>query len=507
MAIGVSYMGHDGRRADFTTEGNPTPGSALDQLVRGGTGGNPLTPLAEQMRRARRPQAPDPRTDKAAGTVRLSEADRRPGTLMEKMKRGGSVVASENGVCLKGEEQVAGNGVYAKHGEKQGFLTLDEIDDPNAKGGVVGEADSQNRLTPSNKTSSDKEGAFGVNMQSRTEAEVNEETGEVTFWEYTKRLDVTSGRRVGEVGGETKRKICSFFLGGERQITIGGPRFPFTVMRSNFKDENGKTQYEFWVKCLKWGIEQVPNFYTDYTYIKANCFFVGARNLNYNHYFNIPISGTYPFGEYGDYPRRPSNRPRLLRFDSKRYALADLFEERSLDVALGNNCNCWTYVGSSVEGVFGGHADGNFDLYGCIYTYAYDNITPSDPYRMFVLDEDILKDGQSKLECITNFLESRNSLFRLLPQKPYTSSNTDKSLWSDNYIRYFKICSVKDWEIVDVPLYVMFDYNNMINIVHEIKNGDVDDFYRFGYGRNYKVEGKKFKLSEDVVVTGNLEVL
>lgn len=374
MAIGISYTGHDGRRMDFAADGNPEPGSELDRIVRGADAGagevrRVMTPLADAMRRARRPQGPDPRIDKAAGTVKLDLADHRPGTLADKVDVGGSIEASQSGMRLKGDGEPRLDGLYAKKGGRRGFFSLDEIDDPNAKGGIVGEQDAANRFAASNKESGGN-GAFSENMQSRTEAEVNEETGEVTFWEYTKRWDVTNGRRVGGVSGETKRKICSFFLeaGGDRQITLTRERAPFTVVRSHYKDENGETQYEYWVKCLKWGVHQNGSDYSA----------SGIRNEGANYH------GAYAFGSYGHYPQRPSDRPRKIELDSGREALVDLFEERSTSPTYNDNCNCWTYIGSSKE-----FPDGNFKLYG--YFFEYDV-----PYKNNVIN---INEASIKISC------------------------------------------------------------------------------------------------------------
>jgi len=362
MAIGISYTGHDGRRVDFMAEGNPAPGSELDRIVRGADAGadearRVLTPLSDAMRRARRPQGPDPRIDRAAGTVKLDLADHRPGTLADKVDVGGSIEAGRTGLKLKGEDATSGDGIYAKRNGERGFLTLDQIDDPKLKGGLVGEPDAMNRLAPSNKAEGES-GAFAENMQSRTEAEVNEETGEVTFWEYTKKWDVTSGRRVGGVSGETKRKICSFFLGGgDRQITYWRHRELFSVVRSHYTDENGRMQYEFWMRVPKWGIRSKDDKELDGHSL------VYSSDLDNNSY---RCTGAYAFGDYGHYPQRPLNRPRKLVFDDGREALVDTFEERSMATLEDSTCNCWTYIGSSEDGAILGEPcpDGNITLYG-----------------------------------------------------------------------------------------------------------------------------------------------
>ena len=215
MAIGVSYTGHDGRRIDFTTDGNPAPGSDLDQIVRAPDTGrdeasSALTPLADAMRRARRPAVPDPRIDKAAGTVKLNSADHSPGTLEEKLATDGSLEASFYGLRLKGEGPGA-DGVYSKINGDAAYRSLDEIDNPKIKGGIVGEPDPANNLAVSNKSSGN--GAFGSRIQSRTEADAVTKPGVITLYEYTRMLDVTAGRRVGELSGETKRRIADIPVG------------------------------------------------------------------------------------------------------------------------------------------------------------------------------------------------------------------------------------------------------------------------------------------------------
>lgn len=503
MAIGVSYIGHDGRRQDFSTDGNPMPGSALDNLVRGNgnTTGNPLSPLADAMRRARRPMTPDPRIDKAAGTVKLTASDSHPAPLDEKLARGSSIVVAHDGLKLKGERPGVNNGFYAKKDGEQGFLSLDEIDNPNLKGAIIGEPDQQHRLDASNKMAGVNE-AFGVNMQSRTEAEVNEDTGEVTFWEYTKRWDVTQGRRVGGVSEETKRKICSFFLGSERQITIGSRKKLFSVVRSHFTDEDGKIQYEFWVKNLKWGKERrIAAQYRDdepiYRSDLENSQLMQNSILSYTDYYvcRLAYGGSYPFGEYGHYPRRPADRPRLLKFDDGRMAIADFFEERSGDIVIDDDCNCWTYVGSSVEGVFGGnHRDGNFSLYGYEYTYYMDQTYLSEQPRSFVTDEYLGTKQEREA-----FLCSRNSLI-----KDYLAHDTDSKYYNiGDSVCCHKIADIKDWEIdnlityISTPLYISYP----LDIVEENAKGEVADFKTSYFGKTYKDSKGKYKmLKHDVVV-------
>lgn len=124
--IGVSYTGHDGRKASFGVQGAEDAASRMAGLT-GKTLRETVSDAQGLLRMARRPGAqPDAQ---------------QPAQKRERVMPGGSVVRSSDGsMCLRGEELnplVPGTKVFgAKDGDK-GFFSFDEIDPP-VRGEVVG---------------------------------------------------------------------------------------------------------------------------------------------------------------------------------------------------------------------------------------------------------------------------------------------------------------------------------------------------------------------------------
>ena len=205
--IGVSYTGVDGKRREFSTDGNPAPGSELDNIVRGRGTLAQRMPINQAIRNARFPKAPNKQLDEAAGTVKLNEYDREPGPLSKKVAIAGSVTAGPYGLCLKGEENGIGEGsrIYAVKDGQRGFMTLDEIDDPKVTGRRVGPSIGCDSLEPVSGDEASEGGAYVTQFQTRTAME--ERDGKVYIYEFTADQEMTAGNRVKRVSGERRRLV------------------------------------------------------------------------------------------------------------------------------------------------------------------------------------------------------------------------------------------------------------------------------------------------------------
>lgn len=147
-----------------------------------------------------------------------------------------------------------------------------------------------------------------------------------------------------------KEKTSFIETRDDTNLLLGMPKSPFTLLRSHFEDANGDTQYEFWLKCCK-------RYRRDYAY--------WGRVDDYPWYGLYSLDGVFYKGVNADsYPSRSEKRPRKVVLDSGRTIVHDnLTADKNLIDDNATN-NCWTYAGSTLDGIFGGHADGNCKIYG-----------------------------------------------------------------------------------------------------------------------------------------------
>ncbi len=202
--IGVSYTGHDGRKASFGVQGAEDAASRMAGLT-GKTLRETVSDAQGLLRMARKPapqQQPQP-----------------PAQRRERVMPGGSVVRAPDGaICLRGEELnplVPGIKVFgAKNGDK-GFFSLDEIDPP-LHGAVVGKNvgdDSQSLDADGQKKDAPDGAAWAMRVQTDERADKDNATGLITVYKYFRRIYFSaSGRAVG--CSEEWREVAFSFLPG-----------------------------------------------------------------------------------------------------------------------------------------------------------------------------------------------------------------------------------------------------------------------------------------------------
>ena len=205
MGVSVSYNGSGGRRS-FNLDGVPT-GDAAKTL------GLPQKKhyVPDTLKKMLQMPAPtDPIEEAQKGKVKLNSLDANPGTLADKMLPGGGVVASPQGVCLRGEEQsplVNGVQLYGSVNGSKKYHTIDEIDpkgEPHHVGAKHGDAssDPNNEAVVENQPQS-------YQVTSRIVAERDDIARLLKFYEFDKDVSKSPwGRTVG-VTAERRRMICS----------------------------------------------------------------------------------------------------------------------------------------------------------------------------------------------------------------------------------------------------------------------------------------------------------
>jgi len=203
--IGVSYTGHDGRKASFSVQG----------------AGDAASRMAEFADRSRRETVSD-----AQGLLRMA---RKPGAQVpaqpapqrrkERVMAGGSVVRSPEGaLCLRGEELnplVPGTRVYGAKDGSKGFFSLDEIDPPT-RGSVVGRSvgdDSQSFDASDAKKDRPDGTAWSIRVQTDERADKDNVDGLITVYKYFRLLYYSAAGRVVGCSEEWREVAFSFIAG------------------------------------------------------------------------------------------------------------------------------------------------------------------------------------------------------------------------------------------------------------------------------------------------------
>lgn len=206
MSIGVSYTGHDGRRAEFSVQ------DAQDAAARmSGLSGRSMQ---ESMNDAQGLLA----AVRKNGAARPAQQAQKPSR--EKVMAGGSVVRNAEGsLCLSGEEispLIPGIKMFGAHNGSKGFFSFDEMDPP-VHGAVVGRGvGDENQSRDANDARKDiPDGtAWAERVQTDTQAEQDPSTGLITFYKYF-RLNFYSalGRVIG-CSAEWREVLFAFVPGG-----------------------------------------------------------------------------------------------------------------------------------------------------------------------------------------------------------------------------------------------------------------------------------------------------
>lgn len=204
--IGVSYTGHDGRRASFGVQGAEDAASRMAGLT-GKTLREAMGDAQGLLRMSRKP---------------VAQQQQHPQPAQQRSERvmpGGSVVRAPNGdICLRGEELnplVPGTKVYgAKSGDK-GFFSLDEIDPP-VRGKVVGKdvGDGSQSLDASDAKKDLPDGAaWALRVQTDERCERDDAVNLITVYKYFRRLYFSAmGRVIG--CSEEWREVAFSFVNG-----------------------------------------------------------------------------------------------------------------------------------------------------------------------------------------------------------------------------------------------------------------------------------------------------
>lgn len=208
MGVSVSYNGSGGRRS-FNLDGVPT-GDAAKTL------GLPQKKhyVPDTFKKMLEMPAPtDPIEEAQKGKVKLNDLDASPGTLADKMLPGGGVVASPQGVCLRGEEQsplVNGVQLYGSVNGSKKYHTIDEID-PRGQPHHVGAKHGDDTPEPNNEPVVANQ-PQSYQVASRIVAERDDIAGLLKLYELDKDVSTSSfGRTVG-VTAERRRMVCAIRL-------------------------------------------------------------------------------------------------------------------------------------------------------------------------------------------------------------------------------------------------------------------------------------------------------
>lgn len=202
--IGVSYTGHDGRKASFGVQGAEDAASRMAGLT-GKTLRETMSDAQGLLRMARKPGA-------------QPEAQQ-PAQKRERVMPGGSVVRAPNGdICLRGEELnplVPGTKVYgAKNGDK-GFFSFDEIDPP-VHGAVVGrEVGDESQSYDANDAVRDRPDgtAWAIRYLTEEKWKQDDATGLITAFKYFRLVYYSAlGRAIG--CSKEWREVLFTFLPG-----------------------------------------------------------------------------------------------------------------------------------------------------------------------------------------------------------------------------------------------------------------------------------------------------
>ena len=217
--IGVSFTGHDGRKASFSVQGAEDAASRMAALT-GGSLREAMNDSQGLVRAARVPGRQAPQS--------VPQQQRTP------VLPGGSVVRSNEGaLCLRGEEGnplVVGTKVYAAKDGGKGFFSFDEIDPP-VVGAVVGKevGDGSQSLDPNDARKDAPDGtAWSMRVQTDELADKDQATGLITVFKYFRLLHFSASGRVVGCSGEWREVAFSFLPGtggGEwcvRPVFAGG---------------------------------------------------------------------------------------------------------------------------------------------------------------------------------------------------------------------------------------------------------------------------------------------
>lgn len=224
MGIGISYTGHDGKTRRFASGEDAR--SFLDSM---GAAAKRHTGDALRDAMARIPSAMKMQQNKAS------------------VMPGGSVVDSQNGLCLRGEEQsplIEGKRVFASVNGSKGFKTLSEIDPPGSApvcGPMFG-CDSEDE------DAGESHGGEAVRIPfvSRTKMSIDETTGMVVLYEFVREMAFSpEGRMVGCT--KERRRVVGSFMPGEGGGGNGkyGARPMFVGESSLPSDEKDKPMLDF----------------------------------------------------------------------------------------------------------------------------------------------------------------------------------------------------------------------------------------------------------------------
>ena len=217
--IGVSFTGHDGRKASFGVQGAEDAASRMAALT-GGSLREAMNDSQGLVRAARVPGRQTPQT--------VPQQQRTP------VLPGGSVVRSNEGaLCLRGEEGnplVVGTKVYAAKDGGKGFFSFDEIDPP-VYGSVVGRSvGDESQSFDANDAVRERPDGTAWAIRYFTEQKWNQDnaTGLITVYNYFRLVYYSAlGRAIG-CSKEWREAVFSFLPGtggGEwcvRPVFAGG---------------------------------------------------------------------------------------------------------------------------------------------------------------------------------------------------------------------------------------------------------------------------------------------
>lgn len=197
MGIGISYTGHDGRKASFTAENGESArrilADTLGQPAMKRHGGNALREAARKM---------------------MENGGRGDESAKPKVMPGGGVVDTPSGLCLRGEENsplVEGAKVFASVNGSKGYKTLNEIDPPvvGPRIGPTFDEDSED----ADNSSMDFTHAGSAVIGGRVKMSVDPNNGEITFYQMMREIAWSAGGRITSMSGEMRRVVGTFTPG------------------------------------------------------------------------------------------------------------------------------------------------------------------------------------------------------------------------------------------------------------------------------------------------------